>query len=386
MSRPYTPLPPAPAGWSLNDAFDATTDDEGHHYVGNLRFVDQRMFEHYVDDQRAIGGTPEQLAMLHKVITTNETPYQEPVTPAPRGTTVDQLLDVSGKTPDAEGYYHLGSLRVHAYEHETFSKLQRGLSERNPEALDLLYHMEHTPEQPLTFRASTAVPESAYVHEERTLYWNPNLATRDAENGARVSPDTTALHEEAHWAIGDAGDVLAAIPSGFYGDREEQRAVEGTENRDMAILDRKPRESHFGEKFPVNRIDTINATLELEQQGAKGYAAAPWNRHGRVIEVADDMTTLAVRGNGTNPNDQLKINTEHLSHGMHDLDNAVALLEDARAHNDTIHIGITKDARVLYENPAQQERLHDNPHPTMRYPQPLFNQAALAPRSPSPGR
>jgi hypothetical protein len=208
-----------------------------------------------MSDQNRIGGTELQLAALHQIVTTGSMPYAGPASRAPSGTTVDKLLYEHDLTPDARGFINMGTLLVHEDDYQKFCDLQTKLCKRNPEARDLLFHMEHAREE-LEFRV-TKEHEAFHQPSGNILSWNPKAASWDAVNQARVPPSTTALHEETHWAAGELADVLAAIPSGHFGDFEEKRVTEGAEARDMEHLGYTKRESHFGNFFPVSGIDSI---------------------------------------------------------------------------------------------------------------------------------
>jgi len=197
LSEPYAPLAPAPAGFTLDRALAATVDPAGTYHVGKLSFADRQSYNDFKAAQTDLGGTPAQLATLHALETTGVAPRSEPMQPAPPGTTAAQLLDVTGKTPNAAGFYELGTLRVQKDEYPAFAALQTGLTARNPEALAALYHMEHAPDQPVTFRVTgdddrndRFQPGDANQPGGNTISWNPHTMIRDAFNGARVAPDT----------------------------------------------------------------------------------------------------------------------------------------------------------------------------------------------------
>ncbi len=385
MSEPYAPLAPAPAGFTLDRALAATVDPAGTYHVGKLSFADRQSYNDFKAAQTDLGGTPVQLATLHALETTGVAPRSEPMQPAPPGTTAAQLLDVTGKTPNAAGFYELGTLRVQKDEYPAFAALQTGLVARNPEALAALYHMEHAPDQPVTFRVTgdddrndRFQPGDANQPGGNTISWNPHTMIRDAFNGARVAPDTAALHEETHWAARDVGDTLASIPAGAWDNHEEERVIEGSEARDMKLLGREPRHSHFGYALPTDRIDSITPSLTVTQNGTSREMHAPYQQQGRVIGVSGDTTTIAIRGDGSQPDHRIDLETEQLSLAMNGIDNAKALLSDARQHGDVISIQLTNDGKMIYTDVAQQTRLQAQPDPNLHYPEPMHDVARPA--------
>ncbi len=374
MSEPYAPLPPPPKGWTLQDAFKATVDKSGQYHVGKLTFPNVQSFNDYKTAQTELGGTPDQLSVLHEIIATGHAPDSGRLAAAPHGTTVDHLLDIRGKTPNAQGMYELGTLRVPKDEFTKFSELQRDLAARDPQALSALYHMENATDRPVTFRVTNDSDRNdRYEPGSNTIYWNPNTAVRDAYNGARVSPDTAALHEETHWAGRKVGDVLANIPGGRWENREEKRVIEGVEAHDMHGLKREPRHSHYGSVLPVDNIRSITPSLTVERSGKEHHVHAPWSQSGHVVgEGANGTTILAIHGDGKGPNDRIALKTEELSFAFGgNLAGARALLRDAHAHNDTVKFELTHDGKMIYSDPMQQQRLREHPTHGLTYPEPM---------------
>ena len=372
VSQPYPPLPPAPALWSLQDAFTAYADHDGHLYVaeGHVRFLDRAAFQKYLRYQRAIGGTPGQLAALHRIIKTGLPPCVGPVASAPSETTVEQLLTGS---PSEDGIIRLGTLRVRESDYAKFRVLQTTLCERNREALDLLFHMEHARED-VTFRITD---EHEIVERKRNVVaWNPRIASWDAVNGVRISPSTTALREEAHWAAGELGEVLAGIPSTYFGNFEEQRLIEGVEARDLAILGQPRRESYFGNFFPVIGIDSTTPQLSVKYgSGVWESVTPPWSLTGRVLSVDETSAIVATGPEGANRDDLVRLNLQQLSLGLYGIDNARALLANAAEQHDTATVRVTESGGVVYENDQQRRRLLRDAlegFPVrMKYPEPL---------------
>jgi len=378
-SSPYAPLPDAPKGWGLKDALHGTKDDKGHVHCGKLDFPDQKSFNDFSSLQWGLGGTKEQLATLHYIETTGKTPLSEPVKSAPAGTSVDKLLDVSNKTPDNAGFYNLGTLRVKADEYQQFATLQKELCKKNPEALDTLYHMEHAPasEKPLTFRVTSDQDRNdRYDDKTNTISWNPNTSVRDKDSGGRVTPATAALHEETHWAQrGRVADTLERIPDAKYTSWSEKAVIDGSEKRDLALRGLPPRTSHDGDGLNVKGIDSVTPSLTVKQNGGEREVRAPFQQSGRIIEVDKKAGTvvMAVRGEGNAPEHRMEFKTEQLNFAAMG-DNAARtnlLLEGAKYHKDTVSLQITNDGRVLYSDPAQEKRIHDNPQPGVEFPKPM---------------
>ena len=82
---------------------------------------------------------------------------------------------------------------------------------------------------------------------------------------------------------------------------------------------------------------------------------------------------MAVRGEGNAPEHRIEFKTEQLNFAAMG-DNAARtnlLLEGAKYHKDTVSLQITNDGRVLYSDPAQEKRIHDNPQPGVEFPKPM---------------
>lgn len=374
VSRPYRRLRAAPEGWSLDSIRAAALmDQQGHVYVGGqdglLRFGQRQDFEDFMSNQQR-GLTPERLAVLYQIVEKRRIPYSGPVSQAPDGTTVEALLPKNGLRTDANDMIHLGTLRVHQADYGVFRDVQLRLAERNPEAVDLLYHMQHAREA-VTFR-TTNEPEAFHETNGNILQWNPRVASRDAMNEARVPPSTALLHEEAHWAVGAAGDLLASIPSISFGDFEEQRVMhmDGAEVRDLRKLrdslgDRYdprhsrlgPRASHYGSSLPVRDIDSVDSSIEIKRGRNTYWEHAPegWGQAGKVLDVTRTSATFATRGQGTNLDDRVSVKLDDLGFGMGGRDNAFALLGDAKANGDSASVKLTSKG-IEYTNPQQKAR------------------------------
>jgi hypothetical protein len=384
----HDPLPDAPKGFRLHDALTATADSAKHYHCGKLEFEDRKSYREFVSNQLAIGGTPQQLATLYAVETTGKPPQMDPVKPAPAGTTTDKLLDVSDKKPDHAGYYHLGTLRVKEGEFKQFAELQKNICDKNPEALDTLYHMQHAPE-PVTFRVTKDNDRNdRFEPDTNTIYWNPHTAVRDGGNHSRVPPSTAALHEETHWAIrGTVGDTLGGIPDKKYTDWNEKAVIEGVETRDLKLRGLDARDTHHGHVLAVTELDSVAPSLTVKQNGTEREMRAPFKQSGRVIEVNEKTgtTTIAVRGEGSLPEHRMEFKTEQLKWAMGSKDHETnVLLEGAKSHKDTISLQITNDGRVVYENPAQEQRLHDHPQPGVKFPKAM--EPDVTPVAPTPAK
>jgi hypothetical protein len=385
----HDPLPEAPKGWHLHDALKATVDENKHYHCGKLEFENQKMYREFVQSQLAIGGTPQQMATLYAVETTGKPPNMDPVKPAPPGTTADTLLDVSDKKPDSAGFYHLGTLRVQKDEFKQFEALQKDICAKNPEALDTLYHMEHAP-QPVTFRVTKDSDRNdRFDPNTNTIYWNPHTAVRDGgETKGRVPAATAALHEETHWAIrGPVGDTLGGIPDKHYSDWNEKAVMDGAETRDLALRGLPPRTTHnSGHILATDHIDSVSPSLTMTQNGKEREVKAPFSQSGRVIDVDDKKgtTTIAVRGDGKEPEHRMEFKTEQLNLAMGDKPHQThVLLEGAKKHGDTVNLQITGDGRVIYSNPAQEQRLADHPEPGVKFPKPMEPVAMAPAKEPS---
>jgi hypothetical protein len=318
-----------------------------------------------------MAGTKGQLATLYAVETTGHIPGAEPMNAAPAGTTVDGLLDVKDKKPDGQGFYHLGTLKVHKDELQQFADLQKNICEKNPEALAALYHMEHAPDKPVTFRVTKDNDrDDRYESDTNTIHWNPHTAARDSRNGARADPGTAALHEETHWANrGGVGDTLSSIPSKAYSDYNERAVIEGSEARMADIEGHAKRHSHHGHVVPVRELDSITPSLTVRQNGVDREAGPGFQQSGRVIGMKDGMVTLAVRGDGTEPAHRIELKVEQLQSAFqHDLPAERVLLAGAQKHGDTVTISTSNDGRIVYSDPAQEKRIHDQHQPWPPYP------------------
>ncbi len=370
MSNPYPALAPAPNNFTLDVALRATVSQNETYHCGKLEFANRREYNDFASAQRALGGTPDQLATLHYVETTGHAPHTGPMNVPPKGTTVHDLLDVSQKIPDARGFYHLGTLLVHKDEMQQFGALQHDLTLRNPEALSALYHMQHAPDKAVTFRVTgDADRGDRFDPNTNTIYWNPHTMIRDAYNTHRVSAATAALHEETHWAGRDVGNTLQRIPAGNWDNREEKRVIEGTEARDMMAQHRAQRHSHYGWALASDTIDSIMPSLTVTQHGVTREAHAPYVASGRVMSVdADGTTTIAIRGDGTHPDHRITFKTEQLSLAMDGESNARNTLRNAAMHKDTVTLQLTSDGKLLYSDSAQQQRQTARPDPTFSYP------------------
>jgi len=383
--QPYAPNEPAPKGWTLHDALKYTKDEDGRYHCDKLTFENKKEYDSFRSAQLGIGGTKEQLAILHQVETTGKLPGEQPLAPAPPGTTVDQLLAHPGK-PDEKGFYHLGTLRVQKDEFEKFSELQKNICGKNPEGLAALYHMEHAGDRPVTFRVSGDNDRDArYDLETNTIHANPNSGARDKENGAMAPPGTIALHEEVHWAGRNGLPTLKGIPYGALDDAEEARVVNGAEARDMEGRGLPKRQSHDGYLISGRGIDSVTPAVSVTRNGVERDVKAPFEQSGRVVEMKDGKVTLAVRGDGTHPDHQMTFKQEELGLAMgQDAASTSALLRGAMNHKDTMTFKLTNDGRMVYENPAQERRLHDHPQ-GVSFPEPMTNPgaAAAAPRVPA---
>lgn len=374
MSNPYQPLAPAPKEFTLDEALKATVAKDGTYHCGKLEFPNQRDYNDFVAGQRALGGTPQQLATLNYVETNGHAPHMGAMEAAPKGTKVEDLLDVKGKTPDANGFYHMGTLLVHKDEIKQFDALQRDATARNPEALNALYHLEHAPDKDVTFRVTKDNDRGdRYDPNTNTIYWNPHTMIRDAYNKEPVSAETAGLHEVGHWAGRDVGQTLQRIPAGKWENMEEKRVIEGVEARDMALQHRAPRHSHYGWPLPTDKIDSITPSLTTTQNGVTREMHAPYTQSGHVMSVNNDgTTTIAIRGDGKHPDHQVTYKTEQLSLAMGGQDPA-RVLSDAISHKDTVQFQLTADGKMLYSDPAQQQRQAGPAHdPGFKYPDQMY--------------
>ncbi len=389
MSDPYAKLPDPPKDFTLEKALAATVQPDGSYHCGKLVFADRRQYNDFVVGQEGLAakGTPGQLATLHYVESTGTNPHMEPIEPAPKGTTLKELLDIEGKKPDDQGFYHLGTLKVHESEYKEFSRLQHDLAGRGTEGLALLYHMEHAPDRDVTFRVTTDDDRAdRYEPGTNTIYWNPHTIVRDAYDKHLVPPDTAGLHEETHWAGRDVGATLQQIPAGQLENREEQRVIEGTERRDMLHAHHAPRDSHYGWPLPTKQIDSVIPSLTMTRNGVDREMRPPFQQSGRVIDVDHDngTTTIAIGGDGKNPDQRLTFKTDQLSlamsgvpQGTDALNNAENLLRNAEAHKDIVKFQLTADDKFLYINPAQEHRQKTEPDRSIAYPAPMW---AVAPQ------
>jgi hypothetical protein len=370
-SEPYPPLDPAPKDFTLSKALQATQTPDGKYHCGKLDFDDVKQYQNFRAAQLAMGGTKTQLAVLHAIETTGQIPQQGPMNPAPAGTKVEDLLDLRGQQPDKNGFYHLGSLQIQKGEYDKFVELQKDLCGKNPEALNALYHMENAKTPPALTYAITKNDDrnDRYDPNTNTIYFNPNTAVRDAFNGARVPPATAALHEQTHWAGRKIGDVLQGIPYGNLDNAEEARVIEGSEARDMKIRDLPARHSHFGDAINVRGLDSITPSMEIQQNGVSRHVSAPFSQSGKIIESRAEWTTIAIRGDGKSPDQQMKFKTEELQLAMGGGGSSVALLDGAQKHGDTVTFKLGNDGQMIYQNPAQQHRLEAHPLPNVTFPQ-----------------
>jgi hypothetical protein len=272
-------------------------------------------------------------------------------------------------------------------EFEQFAALQKDICAKNPEALDTLYHMEHAP-QPVTFRVTKDSDRNdRFDPNTNTIYWNPDTAVRDGGNKSRVPPSSAALHEETHWAIrGPVGDTLAAIPDKKYTDWNEKAVMDGVETRDLQLRGLPPRDTHRGHVLPVDGIESVAPSLTVKQNDVEREVRAPFKQSGRVIEVNDKTgtTTIAVRGDGSVPEHRMEFKTEQLNWAMGSKPGQThVLLEGAKNHNDTVSLQITGDGRVLYSNPAQEQRLNEHPEPGIKFPKPMEPEVLAAAKVPA---
>ena len=386
MSNPYPPLAAAPKEFTLEAALKATVSHDGSYHCRKLDFANRREYNDFASAQRALGGTPNQLATLHHIETSGHAPHTGPMEAAPKGTTVHDLLDVSKKTPDAQGFYHLGTLLVHKDEMRHFNALQHDLTARNPEALAALYHMEHAPDKNVTFRVTSDTDRGdRFDPNTNTIYWNPNTMVRDAFDKERVSAASAALHEEMHWAGRDVGSTLQKIPAGNWENREEKRVIEGTEARDMMAQHRALRHSHYGWALSTDKVDSITPSLTTTQNGVTREMRAPYAQSGHVMSINNDgTTTFAIRGEGKHPDHQVAYKTEQLSLAMGGQPNAQHVLRDALAHKDSVTFQLTSDGKMLYSDPAQHQRQTMRPDPSFTYPSQMY--AVSEPAAPTLAR
>jgi len=370
-SHPYEPLADPPKSFTLHEALQGTKTADGHWHVGKLEFANTKEYSDFRVGQVEMAGTKGQLATLYALETTGKIPGSESMNAAPPGTTIDGLLDVKDKKPDAQGFYHLGTLRVQKDEFSQFADLQKNICGKNPEALAALYHMEHAPDRPVTFRVTGDNDRNdRYEDGPNTIHWNPHTSARDNRNGARVDPGTAALHEETHWALrGGVGDTLSSIPSKEYSDYNERAVIEGSEARMQDIESRSKRHSHHGHVIPVRELDSIAPSVTVRQNGTEREAGPGFQQSGRVIGMKDGWVTLAVRGDGNQPEHRMDLKVEQLEAAFgHDLPAERVLLNGAQKHGDTVTISTTNDGRIVYANPAQEKRIHDQHQPWPPFP------------------
>ena len=369
MSEPYAPTSPAPKDFTLDKALAHTVSHDGHYHCGKLDFSSRAEYLAFQSAQKAIGGTPEQLAILHQIETTGKIPRQEAVEPAPKGTTVDQLLDLKGQKPDKDGYYHFGNLQVKQDEYQRFADLQREAC-KNPEALAQLYHMENSTGKALTYRVHHGEDRNdRYDPGTNTIHVDDTTAIRDAFNKTTVPVVTAAIHEQTHMLGRDGIQTLQGIPAGNHENMEEKRAIEGAEARDMSLRHNPQRHSHYGWTLNVRGIESKTPSMTVEENGAQKDVKAPYSLSGTFGESKDGFTTVHVAADGKTPAHDVKVNTEQLSLAMGgEQSKANPVIADARDHKDPVKIELTNDGRMLYGSPTQQARLEQHPSRGVDYP------------------
>jgi hypothetical protein len=370
-SRPYEPLPDPPKDFTLHEALQGTQTPDGHWHVGKLEFENTKEYSDFRVGQVEIAGTKEQLATLYALETTGKIPGTEPMNAAPPGTTVEGLLEVKDKKPDDQGFYHLGTLKVQKDEFQQFADLQKDICDKNPEALAALYHMEHAPDGPVTFRVTNdSDRRDRYSSDTNTIHWNEHTTGRDSRNGARVDPGTAALHEETHWALrGGVGDTLASIPSKAYSDYNERAVIEGSEARMQDIEGHAKRHSHHGHVVPVRELDSVTPSLTIRQNGVEREVGPGFQQSGRVIGMKDGWVTLAVRGDGSQPEHRMDLKVDQLQGAFqNDVFGERVLLMGAQKHGDTVTISASNDGRIVYSDPAQEKRINEQHQPWPPYP------------------
>jgi len=369
MSEPYAKTPPAPKDFTLDKALQHTVSTDGHYHCGKLDFQNRADYLSFETAQRAIGGKPEQLAILHAVETTGKIPRQEATAPAPAGTTVEGMLDLKGQKADAQGFYHLGNMQVKQTEYERFADLQREAC-KDPEGLAQLYHMQNSSGKPLTYRVHHGEDRNdRYEPGSNTIHVDDTTAVRDAFNGTTVPVVTAAMHEQGHMLGREGISTLQGIPAGNYENMEEQRVIEGPEARDMALRHHPARHSHYGSVVNVHGLDSRKPALTVEENGREKIESAPLKLTGTVGESKDGWTKFNVPADGKTPAHEIKLKTEELSLAMGGTQaQAKPVLADAHKHNDTATVELTADGRMLYQNTAQQTRLHAHPVPGVEYP------------------
>jgi hypothetical protein len=375
VSNPYDPLPEAPKDFTLKEALKPTVTDDGHFHCGKLDFPDSATYEDFKSAQTDLGGTKEQLATLHFIETTGKPPNTQPMNAPPKGTNVDDLLDITVKEPQKDGYYHLGTLRVKPEEYTQFRDLQKTMCAKNPEALAALYHMENQPEgdKPVTYRMTKDDDRHArYDDKSNTIFVNSHSAGRDEGSGVVLPPATAGMHEEAHWGSRKIIDTLNRIPDKDMSQFADRSVIEGAEARDLQLRGLNPRHGHNTLMVPVEGLESTQATLTIKQDGGQRESRSPFQQSGRVMEVKDGWVKLAVRGDGAKPEHQMEFKLDQVATAMgQDSVNARRLLEGAKDHKDTVTFQTTNDGRVIYSNPAQEQRIQDHPVGNPRFPEPM---------------
>jgi len=374
VSHPYDPLPDAPKDWTLKDALAATKSADGHFHCGQLEFESEKDYKSFTAAQIDLGGSKEQLDTLHYIETTGKPPRMEAMNPPPAGTTVDQLLDLGNQKPDKAGMYHLGSLQVSEKDYAKFAEVQK-LACQNPEGLAALYHLEHSADTPPpTFRVT---PDNErhdnYDPAKNRINFNPNSAVRDNSNGALLPPVVAVIHEEAHWGSrGAVLDTMSGIPAKPYGEMADRAVIEGAEGREMQRRGLTPRHAHEAQMIPVKGLESTTPSLTMQQDGKEREITPPFQQSGRVIGVKDGIATIAVRGDGTQPEHRMSFKVDQLATAMgQNVEQAEGLLKGAMSHKDTVTFQTTNDGRVVYQNPDQQQRIHDHPVGNIPFPDPM---------------
>jgi hypothetical protein len=185
-------------------------------------------------------------------------PGSGPLPAVPAGTTIDTLLTPNPGDNDPK-YAHFGTLAVDRAHLPEFEQAQRYLA-KNREAVSALYALTNAKNTHTVEFISDG--NDRYNHNTNTLYWDPKSAMTNTD-GSTQSAALGLLHEEDHLIEHqrDPKEYFAGIRDtspAAYNNREEQRVIEGVENRAATILGEGIRHDHKG--APFNAIDPISRT------------------------------------------------------------------------------------------------------------------------------
>ncbi len=187
-------------------------------------------------------------------------PGSEPLPAVPAGTTMQSLLTPNANDNDPK-YAHFGTLAVERSHLGEFQQAQNYLA-KDPEAVSAMYAMTHAKDAHTVEFITDG--NDRYDHSTRTLYWDPKSALLNT-NGTSQTPALGLLHEESHLIEHQQNpqQYFAGIRDTTpraYNNREEQRVIEGIENRAATILGEGIRHDHGGR--PFNAKDPISVTPE----------------------------------------------------------------------------------------------------------------------------